>query len=181
MAMEPKVSMEVARSLYAQMCLFYEETEEQKQHASITTKKTAYLVRGIGTLLLIFVVVTSFYITELAGQFVQIINSMDSMNKKVVIISKQMSIMRGEMAHMNDDIYYMNNVLFNMKDINPHIDGMAGEMEHITGNIIHFNKLGVRAMNTMKSMNRNMDVINESTRHMNYRIHQIAKPAKFFP
>lgn len=50
---DKKIDMEVARSLYAQMCHFHDETEEQKQAAFESTKKTAVLVKSIGTLLIV--------------------------------------------------------------------------------------------------------------------------------
>jgi len=178
---DSKENLEVARSLYAQMCHFHDETEEHKQLASKTTKKTAHLVQSIGTLLVIFVVVIGFYISELAEQFVQIVHSMEKMNSKVVVISEQMSNMKGDMVGMNSDIKHMDEVLVNMKKINHHIDGMGKEIESITGNIIHFNELGLRAMGTMESMNSKMTDINQSTGHMNYKMHEIATPAKYFP
>lgn len=179
--MTKKIDMEVARSLYAQMCHFHDETEEHKQAAFKSTKKTAVLVKSIGTLLIIFVVLIVFYISELAQQFIQVVSSMDSMNNKVVEISSQMSSMKGNIAHMNDNVLQMNEVLLNMKNINSEVEGMSDKLNSVTKNVIQFNKFGTRAMTSMKSMNNKMNAINRSTWHMNQRMYEISRPAHYFP
>lgn len=171
----------VARSLYAQMCHFHDETEEQRQRSAETTKKTAGLVKMIGTLLVVFVVVTGVYIRSLVDQFVVILNSMEKMNEKVVVISEQMHTMKGNMVTMNASVNLMEDVKDNMKKINYQVHDMQTHMNNITENVVKFNGLGGRALGTMQSMNEKMTRINQSTSHMNVKMYEIARPAKVFP
>jgi hypothetical protein len=179
--MDSKVSLEVARALYAQMCHFHEETDQQRLQSDKTTKQTALLVQSIGTLLLIFVVVIAFYITELANQFTYIVSSIEQMNEKAITISKQMSGMKNDMVQVNEHVLHMDKVLTNMRSINHHIGAMEQEMGVITEQIVHFDQLGEQAMQLMGSMNKKMSHINQSTSHINLRMYQISKPAKLLP
>jgi len=175
------ISMEVARSLYAQMCHFHDETEEQKQVAAKRTHQTANLVKSIGTLLLVFVIAIGFFISQLTDQFINIIDSMDKMNNKVTQISTHMAGMTKDIAQMDSNVRHMEDVLVHVKKMNHDVSSMSKEMASITGNIVEFNEFGIRAMNTMKSMNAKMGRINQSTGSMNRSMHDIARPAKMFP
>lgn len=122
-----------------------------------------------------------FYISELAQQFIQVVSSMDNMNNKVVEISTQMSNLKGYVGHMNKNVHHMDDILLNMQNINNEVKGMSDKLNSVTTNIIHFNELGSRALNSMISMNHKMDDINQSTWHMNQRMYEISRPTQYFP
>ena len=179
--MDSKTSLEVSRSLYAQMCDFHEETEQHRIQSESSTRKTAILVQSIGTLLLIFVIVIGVYMSQLTNQFIQIVESIEKMNTRAVVISGQMTSMTRDVIRMNHDVSHMHHVLDNMKRINQHVGGMEQEVAQITQRIDHLNGLGTTAMETIQSMNQKMGLINQAPGQMNQRMYQISRPMKALP
>ncbi|MBT3309492.1 MAG: hypothetical protein HOL04_03130 [Gammaproteobacteria bacterium] len=171
----------MARSMYAQMCHFKEETKEQRKRSEQTTRKTAVLVQSIGTLLLLFVVVIGFYISTLSTEFITIVNNMERMNTKLVSMLSNVSRMKTDVSHMNDSVRHMQDVVTSMRYINHHVSGMRGEMKLITEDITVLDQLGEEAMHSIKAMNQRMTHINQNTGSMGVRMRQISKPVKNFP
>jgi len=167
--MDSKTSLEVTRSFYAQMCQFREETEKQHLDTERSSKKTSILVQGIGTLLLVFVIVIGVYMTQLTNQFIHIVESIEKMNSRAVTISELMSHMTEDVTQMNQDVSHMHAVLKNMKQINSHIS------------ISHLDKLGEKGMKAVSGMNQKMSEINRTTSQMELRMYQISKPMKAMP
>lgn len=178
---ESKIGEQVARSLYAQMCYFHEETEEQHIISTDDTKRTSMMVQGIGTLLLVFVIVIAFYINQLSGLFIEIVENMDSMNNKVANMTQEVSHIKNDIVHMNDSVSHMHEVLANMQHLNKHVDGMRQNMGNMTTKLVHMDQMGGEVGSTLEKMNREMSKINNTTGHMGVRMRQIAKPVKLFP
>lgn len=179
--MDPKVSLEITRSLYAQMCEFREESENQHRETERASKRTSLLVQAIGTLLLVFVIVIGVYMTQLANQFVQIVQSIDTMNDRAVLVSKLMTTMTEDVSRMNKDVSHMHAVLGNMRKINGHITIMEQEVDGITQSISRLDHLGERGKDAVSAMNKKMAEINQTTHRMNMRMYQISKPMKAMP
>ena len=179
--MDSKTSLEVTRSFYAQMCQFREETEKQHLDTERSSKKTSILVQGIGTLLLVFVIVIGVYMTQLTNQFIHIVESIEKMNSRAVTISELMSHMTEDVTQMNQDVSHMHAVLKNMKQINSHISIMEQEVNGITTSISHLDKLGEKGMKADSGMNQKMSEINRTTSQMELRMYQISKPMKAMP
>lgn len=171
----------MARSMYARMCHFKEETKEQHMRSERTTRKTAILVQSIGTLLLLFVVVIAFYISNLSKEFITVVNNMEEMNNKLISMSGNVSQMKNNIGSMNGSVEYMQQVVTNMRSFNHHIVGMRGEMGKITNDIVTFDQLGEEAMHSIQSMNQKMSYINQNTGSMGVRMHQISKPVRVLP
>ncbi len=181
MKMDNRVSLEVSRSLYAQMCEFREETEQQHIETERSSKRTSILVQAIGTLLLVFVIVIGVYMTQLTNQFVEIVASIDKMNHRAITISELMTHMTADVEQMNQDVSHMHAVLNNMQQINSHITTMEQEVDGITRSIGTLDQLGERGKNAVKAMNQKMAEINQTTHRMNLRMYQISKPMKAMP
>jgi methyl-accepting chemotaxis protein len=179
--MDPKISLEVSRSFYAQMCEFREETERQHLETEHFSKRTSLLVQAIGTLLLIFVIVIGVYMTQLANQFVNIVQSIDTMGSRATTISELMADMTQDVAQMNRDVAYMQSVLKNMKKINGNVSSMEGEIVEVTESIERLIELGERGKNSVAAMNQKMAEINQTTYQMNLRVYQISRPMKAMP
>ncbi len=179
--LDPQGSMEVTRSLYAQMCHFHEETEQHRVNSEKSTRKTAILVQSIGTLLLIFTVVIGVYMTQLTNQFIQIVDSIERMNTRAETISQYMSAMTADVSRMNDHVAHMHAILNNMKTMNQHVAGMEHQVGEMTVSLDQLNQLGTTARETVHAMNLKMDRINQATARMNFRMYQISKPMKMMP
>ncbi len=179
--MDSRTSLEVTRSFYAQMCEFREETEQQHIETEQSSKRTSLLVQAIGTLLLIFVIVIGVYMTQLANQFVNIVQSIDKMNARATTISELMADMTKDVAQMNRDVAYMQSVLDNMRKINDNVGNMEQEVGKTTESIDRLVGFGARGQKSVAAMNRKMAEINRTTHQMNMRMYQISKPMKAMP
>ncbi len=179
--MDPKISLEVSRSFYAQMCEFREETERQHIETEHSSKRTSLLVQAIGTLLLIFVIVIGVYMTQLANQFVNIVQSIDKMGDRATTISHLMADMTKDVAQMNRDVAYMQSVLHNMQKINGNVSSMELDIIEVTDSIERLVALGERGRASVAAMNQKMAEINQTTHQMNLRMYQISKPMKALP
>ncbi len=179
--MDPKTRLEISRSFYAQMCEFREETEHQHIETERSSKRTSLLVQAIGTLLLIFVIVIGVYMTQLANQFVNIVQSIDKMNARATTISELMSDMTKDVAQMNRDVAYMQSVLSNMRRINDNVANMEQDVGKTTESIERLIQFGERGQSAVAAMNSKMAEINRTTHQMNLRMYQISKPMKAMP